>query len=130
MAAAAKKMICKHCGDKFADIRVARIHHLRCGKVKFGDPPLACAEWSGVNVDACFAEKEVPVSFDHMIKPEQPDSTEHAMKVRELLLQCQLSLLQCSYALFCDSLPLSAPLATTFSGRNYFRMVRYLAIRR
>ncbi len=130
MAAADKKVICKHCGEEFADIRVARMHHLRFGKVKFGDQPLACAESKGASLDACFAEKEVPVRFDHMIKPGQPGSPEHAMKVRELLLQCQLCLLQCSYALFCNSPPLSAHLATKFWGRNYFRMVRYPAIQR
>jgi hypothetical protein len=92
MAAADEKLICKHCGEECANIRTARVHHSRCGKLKFGDQSLACADLKGASVDACFAEKEIPVHFDRMIKPEQLESISHAMKVREFLLQCQLCL--------------------------------------
>lgn len=75
------RVVCTHCAEEFENIRTARTHHRRCGKIKFGVEKLSCAELKGAAVDACFAEKEVEVKFERMEKPEQPEVTEHSMKV-------------------------------------------------
>ncbi len=72
--------VCKHCGEELGDIRYARIHHTRCGKVKYGGQVILCADFKGSACDDCFYDKVVEVFFDKMLKPEQPEVREHAAK--------------------------------------------------
>jgi hypothetical protein len=74
------KVVCKHCKEEFENIRTARTHHPRCGKVKFGDEELSCAGYKGSAVDECFEEKDAEVAFERIEKPVQPEVHEHASK--------------------------------------------------
>jgi hypothetical protein len=74
------KFICNHCEEEFENIRTARTHHGRCGKIKFGDEKLSCADLKGRAVDKCFTEKEAEVKFERMEKPTRPEVTEHSLK--------------------------------------------------
>jgi hypothetical protein len=74
------KQICVHCGEELADIRIARIHHIRCPQIKFGGDVPSCANLKGCAVDACFKCKDVEVVFHRMEKPMQPEVLEHAAK--------------------------------------------------